>query len=279
MTTGIRIYDLEFGHSPSVSATQNPQRIRWLRDGPPTAVSFFTDRCLEQAPLVNCRTKVAWLIEPTTVPASQHERIIALSQHFDWVLSYNRELLWLGGDKFRFYPFGGCWIPPEKVGMHKKTRLVSMLASAKDGCFGYRLRHEAAKRFSDKMDVFGMVANRPVACKTEALGDYCFSVVIENAMMDDWFTEKIVDCFACGTIPFYWGTRYIGDHFDQSGILSFGDGKSIEDDVDQLGRCLDVLSPSLYERMRQFAELNLKRHFDYRCAEDWILRYHPDLIL
>ena len=34
-----------------------------------------------------------------------------------------------------------------------------------------------------------------------------FSVCIENDVYDTYFTEKILDCFATGTIPIYKGTK------------------------------------------------------------------------
>jgi hypothetical protein len=48
-----------------------------------------------------------------------------------------------------------------------------------------------------------------------------YSIVIENCQEVGYFTEKIVDCFMCGTIPIYWGANNIGDYFDSEGVLSF----------------------------------------------------------
>jgi hypothetical protein len=46
-----------------------------------------------------------------------------------------------------------------------------------------------------------------------------FHVAIENVSHDDYFTEKIIDCFLTRTIPVYWGCPNIGTFFDADGII------------------------------------------------------------
>jgi len=244
-------------------------------------VSFFTDRCLDMAPSIDCHVKVAWLIEPTTACPGQFNRILAARDHFDWVLTWNRDLIALGGSRFRFYPFGGCWIPPAKRGLHAKPKDkgVSLLASSKDGCFGYMLRHAAVAQFTDRIDCFGAIVGQPLECKAEAIADFMFSVVIENARMNDWFTEKIIDCFACGTIPIYWGTPNIGHYFDPDGIIYFGNGESLQEDLAALNACLRTATRKLYESRQGAVAMNCLKVNEFQCAEDWIFEHYPDLLI
>ena len=65
-----------------------------------------------------------------------------------------------------------------------------------------------------------------VKYKEEALADYMFSVAIENA--DNWFTEKLLDCFLTGTVPIYYGTPNIGKWFNTDGMIFLKDGFDIE---------------------------------------------------
>jgi hypothetical protein len=60
-----------------------------------------------------------------------------------------------------------------------------------------------------------------------------FSVAIENDTYDTYFTEKIIDCFATGTIPIYKGTRRIIEHFNSDGII-FLDDTNISDLTSEL---------------------------------------------
>jgi hypothetical protein len=45
----------------------------------------------------------------------------------------------------------------------------------------------------------------PCASKLDTMSQYKFSLCFENLIMDGYITEKIFDCFYCGTIPIYWG--------------------------------------------------------------------------
>ena len=56
-----------------------------------------------------------------------------------------------------------------------------------------------------------------------------FSVTFENGVYDKYYTEKITDCFATGTIPIYWGSKKIGEDFDINGIIFYDDLKNISD--------------------------------------------------
>ena len=48
-----------------------------------------------------------------------------------------------------------------------------------------------------------------------------FSIVIENSIESDYFTEKLLDCFLTGTIPIYVGTKTTSEYFDTDGIIYF----------------------------------------------------------
>jgi alpha(1,3/1,4) fucosyltransferase len=48
--------------------------------------------------------------------------------------------------------------------------------------------------------------------KGETLGKYIFALCFDNQILKGWITEKIFDCFFCGTIPIYWGAPDIADY-------------------------------------------------------------------
>ena len=45
--------------------------------------------------------------------------------------------------------------------------------------------------------------------------------MIENSVYDKYYTEKITDCFATGTVPIYVGTKKICEDFDCGGIIFY----------------------------------------------------------
>ena len=48
-------------------------------------------------------------------------------------------------------------------------------------------------------------------------------MIIENAQEPDYFTEKLLDCFICGTIPIYWGAPNISHYFNVDGMVICND--------------------------------------------------------
>jgi hypothetical protein len=55
-----------------------------------------------------------------------------------------------------------------------------------------------------------------------------FHIAAENSQQRNYFTEKIIDCFASKTIPIYYGCPNIGDWFNMDGIITFNDIKDLE---------------------------------------------------
>ena len=85
-----------------------------------------------------------------------------------------------------------------------------------------------------------------------------FSVAIENGQYETYFTEKLLDCFATGTIPVYLGAPDIEKHFNADGIITLSDEFDVSEDIyndkldaiqDNLERAkkMEVLEDFIYE--------------------------------
>jgi hypothetical protein len=61
-----------------------------------------------------------------------------------------------------------------------------------------------------------------------------FHVAVENSQHQNYFTDKIVDCFATKTIPIYWGAPNIGDFYDPKGIITFKNENELIEIVNNL---------------------------------------------
>ena len=46
-----------------------------------------------------------------------------------------------------------------------------------------------------------------------------------------YFTEKLIDALITKTVPIYWGAPYIGDFYDNRGIIHFEDENELVDIV------------------------------------------------
>ena len=87
-----------------------------------------------------------------------------------------------------------------------------------------------------------------------------FSVAIENGQYETYFTEKLLDCFATGTIPVYLGAPDIGKHFNMDGIIVLSDEFDVSEEI-------------YYNKIDSIKD-NLERVKKMEILEDYIyLRY------
>ncbi len=127
-------------------------------------------------------------------------------------------------------PFGGGWVEDKPIEEGEKTHNMSLIASTKQQLKGHKLRHEVADwSVETRMDVDLLGHGyKPLKVKADGLRPYRFSIVIENVQEEGYFTEKLIDCLLCDTVPIYWGAPDIAKYFDVSGMYicnSFDDIK------------------------------------------------------
>lgn len=265
--------DVNFAHVFSSSGWNLPEHFEWCRTTQ-HKICFFTDYCLDSAILSESKRKIAWLLEPPAIYPESYDYVRKHIDMFDYVLTYDRTLT--DNRKILYYPCGGCWIPdtgdqrnlPYAVNIHKKRFIVSIIASDKNQTDGHQLRHAIVKRYP-QLSAYGPSYSL-LEYKENALVDYMFSIVVENSRIDDYFTEKLIDCFAVGTIPIYWGTKNIGQYFNADGMMIFND-------LDDLDMIIPQLTPDLYNSRLQHIQDNFMRHRQYRIAENWIFENYPHL--
>ena len=139
-----------------------------------------------------------------------------------------------------------------------------MIYSDKNIFEGHRLRHEISKNVNE-IDLFGRGTPNPVDYKEESLLDYRYSIVVENSKTDNYFTEKLIDCLAVGTIPIYWGCPNIDNYFNLDGIITFNT-------LEELNKILPTLNKNLYESKLDAITNNLEKSKEYNVTEDWIYK-------
>jgi len=123
----------------------------------------------------------------------------------------------------------------------------------------------------DKIDMYGRGINE-IRCKLDGMKDYKFSVAMENGKFDNYFTEKIIDCFLSGTIPIYYGCDNIGDWFNTDGIISFNTIEELED-------IISTLKDSDYEKRLKAVEDNFNRALgEWEDNDRFFNRYLKEMI-
>jgi len=205
--------------------------------------------------------KIGWLQEPRGINSFWYDQLEQRTERFfepdafDFILTHDQKLLDLD-PRFQFMLGNGFWIKEPKV--YPKSKLVSMIASNKAMCAGHLYRLEWVNKLQGKLDQYGRGFNE-ISLKEEGLCDYMFSVAIENQISDVWITEKVLDCFASGTIPIYGGTRRIAEFFNPDGIIFLEDGFDPAD-----------LTPDMYYDRIDAVKDNLERVLPLEIPVDHI---------
>ncbi len=142
-----------------------------------------------------------------------------------------------------------------------------MVTSSKRMCPLHIARSELAKFLHtskrDSVDIYGDEYGGFVKAE-KYLTDYRFSIVMENYVDDMYFTEKLLNCFATGTIPVYIGARKIDERFNVDGMLRFN---SLPD---FFGGCFPYITEQYYNSKLDAIYDNFGRCQEYACVEDYM---------
>lgn len=157
---------------------------------------------------------------------------------------------------------------------YKEKKFCNCVVS--NGCGGYSFREEFFDKLSRyiKVDSGGRYLNNlenkePVKNKLEFQRNYRFSLAFENSSLPGYTTEKIIDAWAAGTIPIYWGDPEVQKQFNPEAFLAV-EG---ENDIDAvINKIIEINeNEALYEKMVHQPIFTEQQYRDY-------LRYDEDLL-
>ena len=245
---------------PSSSALNATKHVQWVYDGSGEVNIYVSQRALDALNDTSGKPTYIWLLESKQIIPQYYQWIIDnyefVTSRVDGIFSCDKELC-AKYPKISYSLINAVpWVQDRKV--HEKTKLVSMIASNKRMCEGHARRLQFVDKFRDKLDFYGRGFNE-ISCKEEGLKDYMFSVGIENAVYDTYFTEKLTDCFACGTIPIFYGCKGVTEYFNEDGIIF------LDDDFD-----LSMLTKDLYYSKIDAIKDNFERSINFPVAEDYL---------
>ncbi|BCU98118.1 MAG: hypothetical protein CM15mV20_2120 [uncultured marine virus] len=245
---------------PSSSALNATKHVQWVYDGSGEVNIYVSQRALDALNDTSGKPTYIWLLESKQIIPQYYQWIIDnyefVTSRVDGIFSCDKELC-AKYPKISYSLINAVpWVQDRKV--HEKTKLVSMIASNKRMCEGHARRLQFVDKFRDKLDFYGRGFNE-ISCKEDGLRDYMFSVGIENAVYDTYFTEKLTDCFACGTIPIFYGCKGVTEYFNEDGIIF------LDDDFD-----LSMLTKDLYYSKMDVIKDNFERSINFPVAEDYL---------
>lgn len=205
----------------------------------------------------SAEVKVLVQLEPPSI-LNITQDIMDNYDNFDLILTWNSELLeFPNAQKFIF---GTCWIDWDNFKPDKQKQ-VSFITSNKSWAPGHKMRLSIWDGLEEAEDLNGFeivkhISPPKVESKNFLFENAKYSIALENEKLENWITEKVIDCFATKTIPIYWGCPNIGDYFNQDGILVF-------DTLDELKEILDNLDESYYDSKKDIIEENYEKSKSY----------------
>jgi len=162
---------------------------------------------------------------------------------------------------YQFNPHGMSWVYREGdlLKAPPKSEWMSMITSDLSELPGHRLRLSIARKLHQggyPVQIFGR--NIPwgpfIQDKREGLAPYLFNIAVENCRKQNYFTEKLIDCFVTRTVPLYWGCPNIADFFNPAGMILF---ETEEEFWMRLGEVL-ANGQALYQQMTPALAENLQ---------------------
>jgi hypothetical protein len=267
--------------------------VDWLpvSEFPETTETIFLliDHPFFQRPLGDTTTRyIAVQCEPEAII---HSRQAFIDNHktFDTILSYDEEILKVCPNA-RPYVWGTSWISSptyNAINVSRKKQQASCLTGMKEltPAHTYRkLLYNSQLSLnvsmpitwfrSSKGAVLPNFGNNPLIgdSKDPLFLDYQFSVVIENCRLNNYFTEKLVDCLITKTIPIYYGCPNISKWFDTRGWIIL-ETTSIQEfrrkctSLPSYSSLVNVINEN-FERAKQYSSIsaNIQRAMNFGVA-------------
>ena len=259
---------------PSTSANNRSVYTRWLRNGTGLVNLYVNGEALKVLEDDSDKPKFIWLLESREIIPDQYKFIEDnydfVASRVDGIFTADQRLTTEAGPDGKFlYCLSNAapWVMDRDI--YTKSKLVSMIASNKGYTEGHRRRLKVVQAYVDKFgqdDLYGwgLTHELPLKEKSRGLREYMFSFACENANYPTYFTEKLTDCFACGTIPVYYGTAGVAQYFDADGII-FLDQNSPWENIPW-----DKLTPEYYESKKDVIKENFEIAKSMRVAEDYM---------
>jgi hypothetical protein len=252
-----------FSHAHTSTWWKKSNVLEWDYGGTSNDTTFYVDYGLNEIDSQKRDgKKYGWLLESNSMLGGLIDDIKKNPNQYldklDFIFTCDGELLSMD-NRFKWSP--GYGVSVEVYGGNEKNRIISMITSDKRMTEQQRFRVDFANKNRGIMDLYGR-GYKPIDNKNIGLDNYMFSVAIENAIYDTYFTEKVLDCFATKTIPLYMGSRGITKFFNEKGIIFL-------EDINY--NIININERDYIERL-EYIEDNFNRVKEYDILDDWIYK-------
>ena len=189
-------------------------------------------------------TKILFLAEPYSIAPTVNEGALNSSMFFDKIYTFNQAII----DKYpqaELFPWGSSWLDFENLCLNKENH-ITFVTSSKSQTVGHKLRLDIYDLLQMVDNINGLEVYTHMSppfheVRNDFFNKAKFHICVENSIQKNYFTEKIIDCFASKTIPIYFGCPNISNWFNPDGILQFENIKELDD-------VLEYVTPNLYDK-------------------------------
>jgi hypothetical protein len=175
-----------------------------------------------------CDLRIFIAMEPDIV-SKLSDHLIKRQNEFDYIFSFDENILAKCKNSVLF-EFGTKWVDIEESVCVNKNFSISMVCGYKQISKNHILRkkiwYKQDKILTPKdfyISKYGGVDN---VNNNKTLGDTkiplfnsMFHICIENNSQKYYFSEKLIDCLLCKTIPIYVGCTNISEYFNVDGFI------------------------------------------------------------
>lgn len=224
-------------------------------------IEFFID-IVPQDKIPEDTIRIVCLWEPIDIINLNQSAIDGYNNKtYDFLITHNEDLLKLIPSSY-LLEIGTTWI--WDYNFPEKEFSVSTLVGGKLMAPGHHLRQKiwfkenkikTPTRFFLSNNSYGVenYKNNPVLGDSKfPLFNSQFHICIENTSRNNFFTEKVMDCFQTKTIPIYWGCPNIGNWFNINGII-------MVNSFDEIIEACNSLNKDTYQEKLQFVEENFEK--------------------
>lgn len=272
-------------HTPyTLSSGRTPRNILWDRYNIALKTHFYIHENIFDKTYA-CNNKIGVLRESEEIIPEYYALAMKKPEvigQFTKILTHSERIL----DRYEnaeFAPACSVWYGTKTYGgnmssdnYQRKTKNISVIASAKEMCELHRIRGDIARHYKNdpRVDAFGAAVGNYIPHKADALENYRYSIVLENSVTSYYFTEKILDCFASMTVPIYVGATKIDEFFNADGIIKV-DKRQLSD-LANIDKIVNFCGAEDYLSRIDAIIDNYKRVQDYLCYEDYIYNKYPE---
>lgn len=274
----ISLIDSNFPHQEYLTPYLKSDKIIWKRDGVRRKINVYTDNFIKRS--VNeipndGNINICLLLEPLTNPAwtDIYDYIKTDFEKFDLIITHNLDelgdLIKDRPDKFHYSTkcITTSWLSKNMIGLHEKTKMISMPISSKNFSEGHRIRHVINEKYKNQniIDFYGDGVENFVGEFRDCFIDYKYIIICENTLEKGFNSEKLNDALLSGCIPIYWGSDIYDNNYNLSSIFKFSpDKKNVNFEFDESLNNLDnILNRIIREDPYSSLLESVKHNFNY----------------